>query len=72
MYSFAVDRSSDGGWIWKVTPASPALGLAFAQLVKNGALKENFHQIEDAEKRNTERENLEMEQARLQKERKNL
>lgn len=70
--SFAVDRSSDGGWIWKVTPASPALGLAFAQLVKNGALKENFHQIEDAEKRNTERKNLEMEQARLQKERKNF
>mmetsp|Transcript_27578 Transcript_27578/g.58905 ORF Transcript_27578/g.58905 Transcript_27578/m.58905 type:complete len:757 (+) Transcript_27578:83-2353(+) len=67
-----VDRSSDGGWFWKVTPASPALGLAFAQIVKDGCLKETFQQIEEAEKRTTEKNNLEFERARLIRERENL
>lgn len=67
-----VNRSSDGGWFWKVTPASTALGLAFAQLVKNGELKERFHQVEEAEERNVEKKSLEFERARLYREKKNL
>ena len=70
--SFEVNRSSDGGWFWRVTPASPALGLAFSQLVTNSTLKETFQQIEDTEQRNKEKQSLEIEQLRLNRERKYL
>jgi len=66
---FDVDRSSDGGWSWKVTPASPALGKAFAQLVDNSGLKERFGQIEASGERNERRKGIELERARLRCER---
>lgn len=48
---FLVDRSSDGGWLWKVTPASPALGRAFSHLVADGDLKNRFELIEMEEEK---------------------
>ncbi|KAL7551754.1 hypothetical protein ACHAWF_014935 [Thalassiosira exigua] len=70
--SFAVNRSSDGGWFCKVTPASPALGFAFVHLVENSALRENFQQMEASEKRTAEKKRIESKRVRLHKERKNL
>lgn len=69
---FQVDRSSDGGWFWKVTPASPALGKAFEHLVDDGGLKKRFEEIETAEEQIEERKEIELERARLYRERKNL
>mmetsp|Transcript_52624 Transcript_52624/g.111767 ORF Transcript_52624/g.111767 Transcript_52624/m.111767 type:complete len:676 (+) Transcript_52624:308-2335(+) len=69
--SFEV-RSSDNGWFWEVTPASPALGLAFARLVKKHSFLGLFEQIEKAEERSTEKKSLEMERARLCRERRDL
>ncbi len=69
---FQVDRSSDGGWLWKVTPASPALGRAFRHLVDDSDLKTRFDLIEMEEEKMHERREVEAERARLYRERKNL
>lgn len=69
---FHVDRSSDDCWSWKVTPASPALGKAFAQLVDNGGLKERFGQLEASGKRNERQKGIELERAMLRRERRAL
>ena len=69
---FLVDRSSDGGWLWKVTPASPALGRAFSHLVSDGDLKNRFEIIEMEEEKMQQRQSIEAERARLYRERKNL
>jgi len=69
---FQVDRSSDGGWLWKVTPASPALGRAFIHLVNDGDLKNRFELIEMEEEKMQQRREVEAERARLYQERENL
>ena len=69
---FLVDRSSDGGWLWKVTPASPALGRAFSHLVADGDLKNRFELIQMEEEKMKQRQDIEAERARLYRERKNL
>ena len=69
---FQVDRSSDGGWLWKVTPASPCLGKAFATIVKDGVLKERFEAMELLEEQVEERMDIELERARHYRERKAL
>ena len=69
---FQVDRSSDGGWLWKVTPASPALGSAFRHIVDDSDLKTRFDLIEMEEEKMHERREVEAERARLYRERKNL
>ena len=69
---FLVDRSSDGGWLWKVTPASPALGRAFSHLVADGDLKNRFELIEIEEEKMQQKQDIEAERARLYRERKNL
>lgn len=69
---FHIDRSSDGGWFWEVTPASPALGQAFHYLVSDGDLKERFELIEMAEERTEQKKAIELERTRLHLERKNL
>ena len=69
---FQVDRSSDGGWLWKVTPASPALGRAFRHLVDDSDLKTRFDLIEMEEEKMHERQEVEAERVRLYRERKIL
>ena len=69
---FLVDRSSDGGWLWKVTPASPALGRAFSHLVADSNIKNRFELIEVEEEKMQQRQEIEAKRARLYRERKNL
>jgi len=69
---FLVDRSSDGGWLWKVTPASPALGRAFSHLVTDGDLESRFELIGLEEEKMQQRKEVEAERTRLYRERKNL
>lgn len=69
--SFEVEVVTEG-WFWKVTPASTALRLAFAEIVGNGALKESFDETERAEKRSEEMKSLDYELSMLHRKRKNL
>jgi len=69
--SFEV-RASDSGWFWEVTPASPAIALAFARLVEKRSFVSIFEKITEVEERNAEKKRLELERARLHLERKRL
>lgn len=69
---FEVDCSSGGGWNWKVTPATPAVGKAFAYLVNDSAIKQRFGDIELRDRRLEQLQKVENQRSRLWKERNGL
>ena len=70
--SFEVRRTGSSGWFWMVTPASPAIALAFARLVEKDSFVQLFDKIEEAEKRDAEKRIIDLEGRKLLLDRKHI